>query len=266
MHRFFSPSVNIRGNKVIIDDQSEAHHLKNVLRLREKEEVAVFDEQGNEYHCIISHGKSRSPGRKDRVYLDIQHKILAAQIAQDIALAIGVAIPKKAKLDEIIDKLVQLGVDKIIPLNTERVVVKLDKSKENTRLERWKKISLVAAKQSKRNASATIEPVKDFQEAISLYVDYDLKLIPHLLGQRQPLKDVLDKFFSFRNGPSLNGYKARTVPKILVFIGPEGDFSAGEIDLAISAGFIPVSLGSLVLRVDTAAIAAASFIKLYASR
>lgn len=242
MNRFFCPASNIAGEKIVIEDRTEAHHIKNVLRLKIKERVTVFDERGNEYNCIIS-------GMKDEIYLDIKNKISAIQKEPKIKLTVACAIPKKSRLDDVIDKLVQLGVYRIIPLKTERTVVKLDKPKEAARLVRWKKIVLSASQQSQRNNLAVIEPVKSFDEVLGLSAEFDLKLIPHLLGSRQSLKRIL------------NQSKPRN---ILVLIGPEGDFSEREIDSAINAGFIPVTLGDSVLRVDTAAIAAASFIKLYA--
>ncbi|MFA4990076.1 MAG: RsmE family RNA methyltransferase [Candidatus Omnitrophota bacterium] len=242
MHRFFCPVVNSAKGKIIIEDKEQVHHIKNVLRLKEKKKAVVFDKKGNEYSCIIS-------GIGDKVYLDVKGKISAGEKKAKIKLTVACAIPKKAKMDDIVDKLVQLGVDRIIPLKTERTIVKLDKPKEALRLVRWRKIALSASKQSQRNELAIIEPVKSFAEAVALSAEFDLKLIPHLLGLRQSLKEVLSKS------------KPRN---ILVFIGPEGDFSPGEVESAIASGFIPLTLGDQVLRVDTASLAVASFIELYA--
>lgn len=242
MNKFFVPAAGILADKIIIEDREQTHHIKNVLKLKVGEKVAVFDESGNEYNCVIRE-------LKDKVYLNIEKKIPADNSPEKVKLTVACAIPKKAKIDDIIDKLVQLGVSRIIPLMTERVVVKLDKHKKALRYERWKKIALSAAKQCKRNSLVIIDPVKDFKELIRQSREFDLRLIPHLLGDRQSLKEVLASSAS---------------SNMLVLIGPEGDFSEKEVSLAIGAGFIPVTLGNLVLRVDTAAIAAASFIKLYA--
>jgi len=244
MNRFFCPASNIAGDKIIIGDKGQVHHIKNVLRLKEEEKVMVFDEKENAYNCIIA-------GIGDKIYLEIKNKVSFGQKEAKIKLTVACAIPKKAKMDDIVDKLVQLGVYRIIPLKTERAIVKLDKHKEALRLMRWRKIALSASKQSQRNNLAIIEPVKSLDEVIALSSEFDLKLIPHLLGPRQSLKEILNK-----SKPS----------SILALIGPEGDFSGREIDVAIAAGFIPVTLGELVLRVDTAAIAVASFIELYAHR
>ncbi|MBU1727106.1 MAG: RNA methyltransferase, partial [Candidatus Omnitrophica bacterium] len=163
-----------------------------------------------------------------------------------IRLTIACALPKKAKFDDIVDKLTQLGVDGIIPLNTKRVIVKIDKKKEVVRLERWRKIAMSAAKQSQRASVPVVGHLKSIEEVLK-EGDYDLKLIPHLSGKRRSLKEAIEK----------------ASPKnILILIGPEGDFTDEEVALAVKYGCVPVSLGELVLRVDTAAIAVASFVRL----
>jgi len=197
----------------------------------------------------------------------------------DIQITVACAIPKKVKMDEIVDKLTQLGVVCIIPLQTERVIVKLDKQKKLQRLLRWEKIASSAVKQSQRNKFVEIKPVTDFKELIADTQDFDLKLIPTLEGERKSLRNILSSSFilchprasgdlkkmdsRFHGNDVMNVHKV--VPKsIIVLIGPEGDFTPQEITLAKAAGFLPISLGKQVLRVDTAAIAAVSFIKLNA--
>ncbi len=242
MHRLYCPSQNISGTKITVSDKNEIHHLKDVLRIKEKEEVIVFDAGGNEYICSVER-------LSDKVTLHIKERRLSANREQpQIKISIACAIPKKSQMDNIVDKLTQLGVDRIIPLETERVIVRLDRQKKILRQERWKKIALASAKQSQRRILTTIEPVKNIEEVLSQVNDYDLKLIPTLAGRRKILKDVFAK------------NKAKN---ILVLIGPEGDFSPREIDLASKFGCIPISLGNAVLRVETAAVAVASFLRFY---
>ena len=112
--------------------------------------------------------------------------------SRNIHVTIACAIPKKSKIDDIIDKLIQLGVDRIIPLITERVIVKLDDKKKLSRRERWEKIALSSVKQSQRNIIPVIETVKDMGEVLRNSKDFDLKLIGALTGKRMPLKKVLD--------------------------------------------------------------------------
>jgi 16S rRNA (uracil1498-N3)-methyltransferase len=149
-------------------------------------------------------------------------------------------------MDDIIDKLTQLGAAGIIPLETERVIVKLEDG-HSSRLERWRKIARSAAEQSQRNTLPEISPVMTLSEVLAQSEDYDLKLIPTLTGDCRPLKSVL---------PSVKP------ARILVLIGPEGDFTPSEVEQSLQAGFVPVSLGGTVLRVETAAIAVAAYLQL----
>ncbi|MCM8795785.1 MAG: 16S rRNA (uracil(1498)-N(3))-methyltransferase [Candidatus Omnitrophica bacterium] len=241
MYRFFCRSLNIFGDKFILDDKQKLHHLKDVLRLRPKDRVVIFDERGSEYNCIIEK-------ISDKVELHILSKQVFAK-KQGFEITLACAIPKKPKFDEIVDKLTQLGVDKIIPLLTKRVIVKWDKQKQISKLKRWQKLALSAAEQAQRSYLPILESPKDIKEVLAESQGFDLKLIPTLTGSRKTIKEIL----------------SHTKPKnILILIGPEGDFTAEEVRLAIKADCIPITLGETVLRVDTAAVAVVSFIKLYA--
>jgi len=242
MHRFFLPSLNISKTTIVLQDKEQVHHLKDVLRLKEKDNVIVFDSQGNEYACRIEK-------ISDKVSLEIKN-ILPANQEAGIKITVACALPKKAKMDDIIDKLTQLGVYKIIPLITERVIVKLDRKKEEERVERYKRIALSAVKQSQRNTVPVIDRITDIGAILSAKEHFDLKLIPTLEGKKSSLKEIFT-----RHNPK----------SVLVLIGPEGDFTPQEVESAKNKGFIPVSLGENVLRVDTAAIAVVSFIKLNAN-
>jgi 16S rRNA (uracil1498-N3)-methyltransferase len=240
VHRLFVPVKYICVGEIRISDKEQLDHLKNVLRLKAGEKVDVFDDKGNEYNCeVLDLGKD--------AVLKIKTRNLLKKKAGTL-FTIACAIPKKSKMDDIIDKLTQLGVDRIIPLETQRVIVKLDKTKKDLRLERWKKIAQNAAEQSQRSTLPRIEPVSNIKDVLSSLKDFDLGLIPTLLGERKTLRDA---------------FVGKRPKSVLAFIGPEGDFTDEEVDLAVKAGCIPVSLGETVLRVETAAVAVASFIKLY---
>ncbi|MCX5694527.1 MAG: RsmE family RNA methyltransferase [Candidatus Omnitrophica bacterium] len=244
MNRFFVEKINPIDKQVILDDPEQLHHFKDVLRIKAGELVAVFDRLGNEYLAQVVEVDPNC------AKLTIKEKRPINNL--NIEITVACAIPKKVKMDDIIDKLTQLGVACIIPLQTERVVVKLDKQKKLQRHQRWEKIALSAVKQSQRSKFVVVRPVTDFKELITETKDFDLKLIPTLETERKTLKSIFNQTIS-------SGFK-----KILILIGPEGDFTPQEISLAKRAGFIPVTLGSQVLRVDTAAIAVVSFIKLNA--
>lgn len=238
MYRFFLVQAKAIDGKIHFEDKEQIHHLKDVLRLKEQDKIIICDGKGNNYECAVEK-------IGEAVALKILHKMLTPK--SDFSLTVACAIPKKAKMDDIIDKLTQLGVDTIIPIETERVIVKVDDDKKLSRFKRWQKIAISSSQQSQRCNIPVIEPIQDIKEIIKKSGNFDLKLIPTLDGQRKKLRDVL-----------LN----RQTKDIIALIGPEGDFSPQEVELAIKAGFIPISLGELVLRVDTAAIAVASYIRL----
>jgi len=239
MYRFFTSSQNIIGDKAIVSDKNQAHHIRDVLRLRPADEIILCDERGNEYKAIIE--KISEEGIEFKIKK--RNKFIPGQ---RIKITLACAIPIKSKMDDIIDKLTQLGVDRIIPLLTERVIVKLDMKKEVLRLTRWRKIALSSAKQSQRKQLPVIDSLKNIQEVLA--EDFDLKLIPTLTGKRKLLKEIMGE-----SSPK----------RILILIGPEGDFTPQEVELARKSGCIPASLGDLVLRVETAAIAVVSYIRLY---
>jgi len=236
MHRFFID--RIQGEIVSLTDTEQLHHLKDVLRLKVNDEVSIFDGEGNDYAGVIT--------GIDKRQVEIKVKQVRSANKTSVKLTVACAIPKGSRMDEVIDYLTQLGVERIIPMRTERTVVKLDSAKTEARLKRWQKIAQSAAQQSQRSRIPVIESVARFEDVILNSQDYDLKLIPNLSGERKPIREVV----------------AETRPKdVLVLVGPEGDFTAEEVGLALSQGFIAVSLGDTVLRVATAAIAVASYIK-----
>jgi 16S rRNA (uracil1498-N3)-methyltransferase len=243
MNRFFVEKINATDKYVTLNDPDQLHHFRDVLRIKPGQLVAVFDRLGDEYLAKVQEVNSSF------AKLVIQEK--RPPNALDIEITVACAIPKKVKMDDIIDKLTQLGVACIIPLQTERVIVKLDKQKKLQRFQRWEKIGISAVKQSQRSKFVVIKPVTDFKEVIANSRDFDLKLIPTLETRRITLKNIFNQ-------------TTRAFNKIIVLIGPEGDFTPQEVALAKDAGFLPVSLGNQVLRVDTAAIAVVSFIKLNA--
>jgi 16S rRNA (uracil1498-N3)-methyltransferase len=242
MHRFYVSSQDISVDKIIIRDISAVHHIKDVLRLKAKDRVIVFDETANEYTADIERISPQGISLK----IKERRKLTASR---KFKITVACAIPKRAKMDDIIDKLTQLGVERIIPLKTSRVVIQWDKPKEIRHQRRWKTIAQNASEQCQRNTFPIVDAIRNIGKVLADSDSFDLKLIPTLVGKLRSLKEIF-----------LN-----TCPRnILVLIGPEGDFTPEEVDLALKTGFIPVTLGELVLRIDTAAVAVTSFIRLYA--
>jgi 16S rRNA (uracil1498-N3)-methyltransferase len=236
MHRFFIEQIS--GKTVSLTDAEQLHHLRDVLRLKAGSPVVLGDGRGSEYTGrIIRVGKKKA---------EMEVLPAAPSRVPSVKLTVACAIPRNSRMDDVIDYLTQLGVARIIPMRTERVVVKLDAATAGARLERWRKIAVSAARQSQRSIIPEVAPVTAFADVIAGSQKYDLKLIPHLSGDRKTIKDIM----------------AGKKPKdIIVLIGPEGDFSPAEVGLALHNGFIPVSLGDTVLRVAAAAIAVAAYIQ-----
>ena len=240
MQRLLVDFRDVKNGLIEIRDKKQLHYLKNVLRVKDGERFIVFDEKSNEYAAEI---KSLS---QEGIVLSVK----PVQISVDsgrMRFSVACAIPKKSKMDDIVDKLTQLGVDRIIPLETERVVTRLSRDKKRLKLERWKKIAVSAAQQSQRNTLPIIEKIQSVKEVLDNSKGYDLKVIPTLSGERMNLSEAILKYQQ---------------KNILIFIGPEGDFSDIEVETAKEFGCIPVTLGKLVLRVETAAVAGSSLLLL----
>jgi 16S rRNA (uracil1498-N3)-methyltransferase len=235
MHRFYVEEII--GDKAVLAGES-VHHLRDVLRLKVGDAIIAFDGAGKEYQAVIV-----AVGKK-QVELNITP--LKIKQGNHVQLTVACAIPKGSRMDDVIDHLTQLGVECIIPMLTDRVVVKLDSPAMKSRFLRWQKIAQSAAQQCRRSSVPVILPVTDVEEVITKSQDFDLKLLPHLSGKRTLIKNVFSRG-SYKN--------------IIVLIGPEGDFTPEEVSLALHNGFVPVSLGDAVLRVATAAIAIASYIR-----
>jgi 16S rRNA (uracil1498-N3)-methyltransferase len=238
MHRFFIAQTP-NADTIVLSDADQFHHLRDVLRLRVGDEVMVCDARGEECVCSII----RLGAEEAHLAVRVRH---AAQ-PKRVSLTVDCAIPKKNKMDEIVDKLTQLGVDRIIPMETARGIVKLGEATEQARLGRWQRLAQAASQQSQRSRVLVIARIAGLGEVLSQSTEFDLKLILALSGDRKGLTEVL------------SGSKAAN---IIVLIGPEGDFTPEEVGLAKKAGFVPVSLGGRVLRVETAAIAVASYVSL----
>lgn len=229
MHRFFLPNFQ---QPVLAGD--EPHHALHVLRLNAGDIVNVFDGRGHEAQARITETG------KDSVRLTILQRSSTPSLRCRITLA--QAIPKK-NMDLIVQKATELGVSAIVPLMSERTLVQLNEGSK--RIERWQEIALDACKQCGNNWLPEIQPPQKARDFLNAPGKFDLKLIASLQSDSKPLKSILS------DAPTLPGSNP---PAILILIGPEGDFTPAELSLAKSAGCLPLSLGPLVLRADTAAL------------
>jgi 16S rRNA (uracil1498-N3)-methyltransferase len=237
MHRFFTDKIT--GGRAVINDREQLHHIKDVLRLKPGDAVDISDNTGVEYSGLVT------AISKQQVELKVAVKKTAPE--SQLKLTVACAVPKNTRFDDIVDFLTQLGVERIIPMRTERVIVKLDSARAEEKHKRWQKIAQSAAQQSQRSRIPIIDPVTDIGKVITESDGYSLKLIPHLSGERKLIREVV---------------AGKKPDSIIILIGPEGDFTPGEVMLALHYGFTAVSLGDTVLRVAAAAMAAASYIEL----
>lgn len=240
MSRFYVPPKCVADGKIIIRG-NELHHAKDVMRLASGDAIAVFDGTGKEYHGVIQ--------KADKEQMTIAIQKTLERKTGGCRLTLVQALPKSDKMDLIVEKATELGVEKIIPTMTERTIVRPDTKKENLKVERWRKIALVAAKQCGRTTIPEIMPITGFEDSLKALTDSEIKIIPCLYENTKTLKEVLSE----AKGRVLGGDKSAAV-----FIGPEGDFTKKEIEEAKAIGAIPVSLGNEVLRSETAAICALS--------
>ena len=235
MYQFFvnSDQINTDDKKVVIRG-TDVNHIKNVLRMRPGEEVSVSNgEDGREYRCAIESIND------DEVILELRFiKEDSNELPAKIYLFQG--LPKADKMETIIQKNVELGVFEIIPVSMKRCVVKLDQKKAASKKERWQEISRAAAKQSKRGIIPEVRIPMTYKEALEYAGENcDIKLLPYEMAE------------DFNKTKELLSDIGRG-SKVAVFIGPEGGFDDSEINDAISAGFVTITLGKRILRTETA--------------
>lgn len=234
MHRFFVEPSQI-GEKEIVITGPDVNHIRNVLRMRAGEELLAADGQGSEYRCILRELQD------SEIRAEICRKLSgSAELPSRITLFQG--LPKSDKMDLIIQKCVELGVFRIVPVTTKRTVVKLDAKKEESRRKRWTAVSESAAKQSGRGIIPEISGVRGFKEAVEEAGELDVCLIPY-----EKAEDMA------RTREILSGISAGA--SIGVFIGPEGGFEEEEVREAMEAGARPITLGRRILRTETAGMA-----------
>lgn len=244
MHRFFCPHGNLEQEIISITDSKEIHHLQNVLRLKFKEQIRLFDGRDKEIvGTIVSINSSKVEIRKDYVLPKTQERAI------DVVLAC--AIPKRAKFEFIIEKCTELGVDEIIPLKTDRTEIALKSERLEKKIDRYRTVAINAAKQSGRVQVPRILPITTISEILKNTDPQSLRFIASLSDSRENLFKSFQKI-------NLKDFK-----RMVFFIGPEGDFTKGEIARALESGCIPISLGSNVLKVDTAALSVVSFASLF---
>ena len=242
MFQFFvkPTQININDKSVIIEGP-DVNHIKNVLRMKEGEEIAVSNGvDGKEYRCGIV-ALEEHVIRCEIYFVKEDNVELPAQIY------LFQGLPKSDKMELIIQKAVELGVYQIIPVATKRCVVKLDDKKAASKIARWQSIAEAAAKQSKRGIIPKVHDVVTFSQAIAIAREMEVKLIPYEMAEdMEHTKTLLSDI--------------KPGDRVAVFIGPEGGFEQAEIDSASKAGVNPITLGRRILRTETAGMTVLSWL------
>lgn len=231
MHHFFVEPEQIRDGQVRITGP-DVNHMKNVLRMRPGEEFLVSG-GGNDLLCAVESLDVQSVGAR----------ILGEQPSRELPAGIWLfqGLPKSDKMELIIQKAVELGVYEVIPVATNRAVVKLDEKKAAKKTERWNAIALSAAKQCGRSIIPQVTQVKGFGAALEYAAGLDIVLIPYELAKG--MEETRQLISSVEPGQSIG-----------IFIGPEGGFEEEEIEKAVNMGALPITLGRRILRTETAGL------------
>jgi 16S rRNA (uracil1498-N3)-methyltransferase len=231
MARFYVPQPQVEQGRLKVGGE-EVKHIRKVLRLKEGDEITVFDGLGKEFEGTIVEE------RRSSVVIRIEN-VTSSQKDSPLEVTLAQSLLKGEKMDYLIQKATELGVKEILPFLSSRSVPFLEKSERPKRHDRWERIAIEASKQCGRAILPKIEPLQDYSEMLRTAASNALRLI---LWEREgkKLKDILER--------------SKERKKIFFVIGPEGGFSQGEIEEGKGAGFIPVTLGRRILRAETASL------------
>lgn len=229
MANFYIDKSDITESTATITGE-EAQHISRVLRMKKGDSVTLCDGEGSFYEAVLT---------------DFSEKSVTAQITSSrraeteptVQLTVYQGIPKNPKLETIVQKATEIGVVKIVPVDTSRAVAKLDKA---NKVDRLRKIAREAAKQSKRGIVPEVTDSVSFKDAVKMAALADLAIIPYEEETEVSLKKAL------------SGKNPSTVA---IMIGPEGGFEKEEVQLAKESGIISVTLGRRILRTETAPLA-----------
>lgn len=237
MHRCFIENERWHTNTVIPSPE-ETHHLVHVLRVRDGESIRIFNGCGKEADAVL-HGDDDAGIR-----LEIRKTFAGAD--RPFELVLIQAVLKGNRMDLLIEKATELGVSRILPVITQRVIPRFDTAPGRQKQDRWERIAISAAKQCGTPWLPIIEAPLSLDIALQSVASGGPVLLAALEGQPRPLAAVIDEM------------RIVSPSSISVIIGPEGDLTPEENRRTIDTGAIPVSLGRLTLRAETAAIYAVS--------
>ena len=244
MDRFFVEPEHLNlDDKTLYIDGEDVKHISKVLRYGQGDEIEVCDSNGHEYICRIESID------KTRIDLSIVDEVDINRESR-IRVSLYQGVPKSTKMDIILQKLTEAGVDEIVLVNTKRSVVNIKGDKADKKLDRWERIIYEAAKQCKRGLIPKLRGILSFEEALADMEQNDINICPYedekSLGIKEALqtdlvKDIIGKKDEVRVG---------------IFIGPEGGFDPEENIRVKAAGIASVTMGPRIFRTETASIVA----------
>lgn len=236
MRRFYAPHASPDSTEIILEGD-EARHAIQVLRLIRGDRLVILNGKGDEFVCEC---------------IDTDKKILRARVLEKShrekpvsEITLIQAIPKGKLIEDIIEKAIELGVSRIIPITTRRTIPDIDEREINKRKHRWEQIAISAIKQCGQVYLPLIDNLTDFSSIVTSGKQFEMSFVCALTGNRRHPRFFFEEFRNKFN---------RNPKSVAVWIGPEGDFTDEEVQQIISNGAKPITLGSLVLRVETAAI------------
>jgi len=240
--RLYTPALLATGKLIELDDDN-GHYVRTVLRLKKDDKIILFNGHGGEYLCTVTEVSRKA------VLINIE-QWHDRSVESPLQVTLGLGISRGDRMDLTVQKAVELGVNRITPLLTERCVVQFKGEKKPQRLLHWQKIVQHAAEQSGRTALPALLEVETLQNWV---------------GRQQGLKVFLDPYAE-ATLTELTPEPMKACPersrRVTLLTGPEGGFSDQERDIAKASGFIPVRLGARILRTETASIAALAAVQL----
>jgi len=236
MHRFYISPENWNPDAPALTG-SEAHHARDVLRMKPAEKLVLFNGRGREITAEIV--DLSGTGIQLRKLHEAETPALRSRII------LGQAIPKGKNMDLIVQKAVEIGAAEIAPIISDRSVVQVDLESAAQKHAKWQQIAIEAAKQCGQNWLPQVHAPRRLGDFFLASTTFDLRLIGSLQPDAQHLKEILADYSN----------EHRHLPgSVLMLIGPEGDFTPAELALARHHGCRPITLGPIILRVETAAI------------
>ncbi len=236
MHRFYLPPEQCQQDSLFLTGR-EAHHARHVVRVRRGERVAVLDGIGHELLCEVQEYD------RDKIRLAVVEKRLQPPPPGQLTLL--QAVPRGKGMEAIIQKATELGASRIVPLLTERVIAHLGDADGALKAEKWQVVAIEAIKQCGSAWLPVVEPPTAPDQYLARNEPCELPLLASLESGSRPAREY------FRAFQAAHG---RVPQSVCVWIGPEGDFTAAETQRIKSHGALPITLGRLVLRTETAAI------------